>query len=84
VLDRLDIYASLGVGEIWRWTDGKLAFLKLEADDYFETPTSRSFPFLGPEPLTRFLLEAHLTDETTWIRKFRQWVRETFPQGRGK
>jgi Uma2 family endonuclease len=80
-LRRFGIYASLGIPEIWRWKKNRLVFHELVPatganGDYREIAKSRSFPFLGPEPLTRFLLEAHATDETTWILKFRAWVRE--------
>jgi Uma2 family endonuclease len=75
-LPRFDIYASLGIPEVWRWKKDRLVFHELFEGDYREIQKSRSFPFLGPEPLTRFLLEAHMTDVTTWILKFRAWVRE--------
>jgi len=81
-VDRLGIYASFGFGEIWRWRKGRLVFLRLQDGEYVEAKTSAAFPFLTPEPFERFLKEAHLTDETTWIRKFRAWIRETFPNER--
>ncbi len=74
-LSRFTVYAALGVREIWLWKD-RLTFHGLVEGDYREIEKSLSFPRLGPEPLTRFLLEAHEADETTWIRKFRAWVRD--------
>ena len=44
---------------------------------YNESPTSRCFPWLQVEPFTCHLKRAGETDETSWIREFRVWVRET-------
>lgn len=76
-LDRMGIYASLGVREIWRFTrDGQLV-CHIRANDgrYVEAPKSGRFPFLAPSELVPFVTDASGTDETTWIRGFRKWVR---------
>jgi len=71
-------------GVSWKTYEALLAEVENhEVGSYVEKPRSRAFPFLGPEPVTRFLLEAHATDETTWIRGFRRWVRETLPVAHG-
>ena len=78
ILDRLDILASLGVGEVWRYDGERLVIHVLGKDGkYRESPTSACFPWLPVEPFTRHLKRAGKTDETSWIRAFRVWVRET-------
>ncbi len=78
ILDRIDILASLGVGEVWRYDGERLVIHVLGEDgSYRESPTSACFPWLHLEPFTRHLKRAGDTDETTWIRAFRVWVRET-------
>ncbi len=76
VLDRLGIYASLRVLEVWRVTqDSQLLCLILGPDgEYHESLKSGRFPFLAPAELMRFLV-AEGIDETSWIRGFREWVR---------
>ena len=78
VLDRLAILAALGVGEVWRFDGERLIVLVRSADGvYVESTTSQCFPWLAIAELSGWLLRAGDTDETTWIRAFRVWVRET-------
>lgn len=76
-LDRLSIYAALGIPEIWRLEAGALRVLTLQRDgSYLPGETSSSFSFLSISELNRFLAARNETDETSWIRGFRVWVRE--------
>ncbi len=76
-LDRLGIYAALGVPEIWTYDGRKLSFLVLgRRGEYAAAVSSFAFGFLQPGDLERFLSKFQETDETTWIRGFRRWVRE--------
>ncbi|MBI4614512.1 MAG: Uma2 family endonuclease [Planctomycetes bacterium] len=78
-LDRLGIFAAFGVPEIWRYDGKRLRFAILQKNgEYKPSPTSRAFPFLRPAQIERHLAALKKTDETTWIRAFRKWVRETF------
>jgi Uma2 family endonuclease len=75
-LDRVAIYAALGVPELWRWDGTALHVAVRQADgNYAEQSQSAAFPFLPLEALVRFLGQAEEVDETTWIRSFRAWVR---------
>jgi Uma2 family endonuclease len=77
-LDRLGIYAALGVLEVWRWTRASrlVCHVRDQGGLYREVSTSGRFPFLAPADLVPFLLDATNKDETTWIRGFRKWVRD--------
>jgi Uma2 family endonuclease len=76
VLDRLDILASLGVGEVWRFDGERLTILvRSEAGGYAEAATSGCFPWLAIAPFVAHLRRAGATDETSWIRAFRTSVR---------
>ena len=83
-LDRLSIYAALGVGEVWRVVDGRVVFHVLADGNYGEQAASRSFPFLLAADVTRFLAESDGVDETTWIRRFRVWVRDDLSRRVGR
>ncbi len=76
-LDRMGIYAVIGVPEVWRWDDPLLAIHILGANSqYKESTHSQSFPFLGPADLPPFLaLRGQQIDENEIVRRFRDWVR---------
>lgn len=80
VLNRLKIYAEQGVPEIWRYDGTELRVLRLtENGEYEETDDSHAFPFLPVAQLPVFLSRRNEVDETSWIRSFRDWVRELRP-----
>jgi Uma2 family endonuclease len=76
-LDRLKIFAALGVPEVWRSEGRTLQFLHLQADGtYRRRTTSRNFPTLPVSAAARFLKAGRTADKTPWIRSFRAFVRE--------
>lgn len=82
VIGKLPLYAELGIPEVWRCDGRVVRVLLLSADGkYAESTCSRNLPALPISELNRFLKERAATDETTWIRSFRAWVRETFSTG---
>jgi Uma2 family endonuclease len=80
-LNRLAIYAALGVPEIWRYDGVNLYFLALRPTKKYEAVAeSLAFPGLRPEDLLPLLaMHAHL-DETSIIRQFRTWTEQRFGQ----
>ena len=76
-LPRMKIYAALGVREVWRH-DGKRLHVHILTNEgkYEQRDRSLNLPLLPPAEVERFLRESQGVDETTWIRSFRQWVRE--------
>jgi Uma2 family endonuclease len=76
-LDRESIYAAFRVPEIWRFDLRTLEVLSLQPDGrYAITGRSLAFPFLPMEKVEQFLLSLPTTDETSLVRKFRDWVRQ--------
>lgn len=83
-IGKVPLYAALGVPEVWRCKEGAVGMLLLSEDgQYVASERSRNLPALEPSELNRFLQLRTTTDETTWIRSFRAWVRETFLTGEG-
>ena len=83
-LDRLKIFAALGVPEVWRSTGRSLQFLHLQADGTYQArTTSRSFPGLTVTSVAQFLKQGRTADSTDWIRSFRAFVIEKLVPGRG-
>jgi Uma2 family endonuclease len=76
-LDRMSIYATLGVPEVWRFDDDTLTINLLQPDEKYALGTrSRALPDLPPDEVMRFLRLSDKQDETSLIRSFRSWVRK--------
>ncbi len=77
-LNRLSIYAALGVPEVWRLDGATLTFHVLGADGSFSVaPNSRSFPLVTPADLLAFMQQARQSgDSNAVIRQFRTWVQQ--------
>jgi Uma2 family endonuclease len=81
IVDRLGIYAALGVREIWRHSGERFGVFVLGDDrQYHQVDRSPSFPFLPLEEVNRFLARRNEMGETAWVREFREWVRQMKPQ----
>ena len=76
-LPRLPLYGKLGVAEVWRYERGRLTVLLLHpSGECVASEQSLAFPTLPLDEFRRFVTRDLDVDETTWIRSFRQWVRE--------
>jgi Uma2 family endonuclease len=82
-MDRLSLYAALGVPELWLWDGERIRVVLLGGSgEYQESDHSLSFPFLPVTELVRFLT-MHEESETRIIRAFRRWVRDQQAAGWG-
>ena len=81
-LDRLAIYASLGVPEIWRYDHESVDFHQLSADGTYR-PCQRSpkFPFLSPAALLPFYRQRHAWDDVSLLKAFRASLQDHVPPG---
>jgi Uma2 family endonuclease len=73
-IDRLKIYAALGVSEVWHHRKGELRFLKLKGRKYVSIKKSAAFPMLKPADLDRFLEMRHSIGDTDMMVRFQQWL----------
>jgi len=75
-IDKQPLYANLGVPEIWQHDGTSLSVYRLQPEGmYAEQPRSDVFPFLPLDEFQEFIVPDDETDETSWIRSFREWVR---------
>ncbi|MGK7875047.1 MAG: Uma2 family endonuclease [Xenococcaceae cyanobacterium] len=74
-LNRMEIYANLGVPELWHYDGKSLKIYQLEGNQYQECQVSSTLPQLPPAEVMGFLELKKTMGETSWIRSFRQWVR---------
>ncbi len=82
-LDRLEIYASLGIPEVWRFDGEHLVIHRLQPDGtYALAPASLSLPMLPPAEVVRWVLLAEdMDDHSAWNALFRGWVRAELMPG---
>ena len=77
LVNRVRIFAAMGVKELWRYNGKRLRFCVLQDDgSYEDQDTSLAFPWLRPADLEPYLQIDDDTDETTRIRRFREGLRE--------
>ncbi len=80
----MDLYAKLGVPEVWRCDGDSLTFHHRQTDgSYLVVPQSPSLPMLPAEQILRFLSLYESMSETSWRRAFRDWVRAEVLPGLG-
>jgi Uma2 family endonuclease len=76
-INRMSIYAVLGVPEVWRVENQTLTFHALQANrKYSVISNSLSFPLATPADLMGFLALRANQDENSVVRQFRTWVRQ--------
>jgi Uma2 family endonuclease len=74
-IDKLPIYASMGVPEIWRY-DGKAAhFYKLAGESYEVMPESIAFPGFTAQDFAHYLERSIIEGQTAAAKAFRRMLR---------
>ena len=77
LLDRIGIYAALGVPELWRYDGEHLRVFSLGEDgQYHPCDRSPTFPAVPLEKIEQFVAESRGAEETSWAREVRAWVRQ--------
>jgi Uma2 family endonuclease len=80
-LDRMAIYAKLGVPEVWRLSEQMLTIQVLGGGKFAASPHSPTFPFVTGADLTAFLALTSSHDDNGIVRQFRAWVPRTTQPG---
>ena len=76
-LNRMDLYAALGIPEVWRFDGQTLQVHVLQPDrTYQAVERSPTFSLVPPAEIVRFLQPSETQDYLSVIRSFRTWVRE--------
>ncbi|CCI20270.1 Genome sequencing data, contig C309 [Microcystis aeruginosa PCC 9807] len=73
--NRLQVYADLGVAEVWVYNGESLVIQQLQNGTYITSPTSQFFPNLPILEIAIFLQQAGQTDYLELVKAFRNWVR---------
>lgn len=73
--NQLELYAALGIPELWVFDNGRLTIHLLEEDRYVEAETSRALPMLTATILTEFLNRLPKDGEFQTLLAFDEWLR---------
>jgi Uma2 family endonuclease len=80
-LDRLGIYAALGMPEVWRFDGQELQVYHRQADGTYQiTSTSPTFPMLPLAEVVPLLHHGVASDDLSQVRTLRAWVRKHVPR----
>lgn len=74
-IDKLRLYASIGIPEFWRYNGQIWRIYQLRDGQYQEVPTSPTFPLVPKEKLYEFLTLAE-RDEVEAEQALRLWIRQ--------
>lgn len=78
-VNKLTIYASLGVPEIWRYQRQSLQVYQLVEGKYQKCDRSLAFPLLPVAEIPSFIEQSRTIGQRSAVRLFRQRIREILP-----
>jgi Uma2 family endonuclease len=76
----LQVYADLGVPEVWIYNGSRLRINRLENGKYVEGEISLAFPSLPILEIVTFLEQAETMDYLELVKAFRNWVKSQIQQ----
>jgi Uma2 family endonuclease len=73
-LNKLPIYAQLGVAEVWRHDGQKLTIYKLVDDQFTETDNSLSFPMVDSTSISDLIEQSKSLKRSAFKDACRKWI----------
>jgi Uma2 family endonuclease len=73
-LDKLPLFASMGIPEVWRCDGQRVTIFILEQDRYRESSNSLALLVLTSDILTRFLAESRTALSPDWFQAVSDWA----------
>ncbi|MCC5649070.1 Uma2 family endonuclease [Nostoc sp. XA013] len=74
--NRFEVYADIGVPEIWRYDGNSFSINVLQNQQYLSVEQSLAFPNLPLKEISKFLEQVGEKDYLELVKEFRQWVRK--------
>jgi Uma2 family endonuclease len=74
-LDKLRLFASMGIPEVWRCDGQRVTIFVREGDAYRESETSRVLSVLSSEVLMCFLADSRTMLSPDWFQAVSEWAR---------
>jgi Uma2 family endonuclease len=78
-IDKLSLYAEMGIAEFWRYDGQVWRIYQLADDQYHEVNISPTFPLVPKVKLDEFLAQAQV-DEIEAEKTLRRWIRQMLCQ----
>jgi Uma2 family endonuclease len=78
--NRFQVYAEMGVPELWRYDGDNFSIHILQDQRYIAVEQSLSFPNLPLKEISHFLKQVGEKDYLELVREFRQWVKSQIQQ----
>ena len=75
-IDKLNLYASMGVPEFWRYNGNVLRIYALNSGQYLQSDRSPTFAPVLVTEIPRFIQESKTVGQIAVTRAFRTWVRQ--------
>jgi Uma2 family endonuclease len=75
-INQLSLYATLGVGEVWRYDGAILTFYQLQSGSYVSVDRSPTFPILSPDRVVEFLTDCQTDGVNQAVKNLRKWIYE--------
>jgi Uma2 family endonuclease len=73
--NRLQVYADLGIAEVWIYDGESFAIQQLENGSYISSQTSQFFPKIAILDIASWLQRGETMDYLELVKAFRSWVR---------
>jgi Uma2 family endonuclease len=75
-LDKLPIYAAVGVPEVWRYDGEAVTIYTLGQEIYSLSEVSRVLSGVTSRDLSRFIEESKQLKRPIWLRQVREWAQQ--------
>jgi hypothetical protein len=82
-LNKFNIYAALGVPELWRYRKQTLQVYQLVEGKYEQAAKSLAFPFLPIVEIPGFIEQSKTIGQRSAVRLFRTRIREILQSSEG-
>ena len=75
-MNKLPLYASIDVPEVWRYEDAEIEILLLNGGSYRKSPESKCLSGIGAGTLTDLMRKSKILRRTEWLKQIREAARE--------
>lgn len=75
VINKLALYAAVGVPEVWRWDGSSVHFLVLQKGEYAVSTESRVIQGLRSDIVSQFIRDSRTQELTEWLDAVERWAR---------
>jgi Uma2 family endonuclease len=72
--NRISIYESMSIAEVWIFDGSKLSILRLGEDGRFHDSEISRFLPIEASQVPRWLLDEDLSDYEAWVQRVRSWA----------